>query len=55
MADCAIMGVDWRTLTWWEYQALLNRWNARSQPSDPKAPPPMPANADRILQVMSYH
>lgn len=29
MTDCAMMGVDWRKLTWWEYQALLWNWNDR--------------------------
>lgn len=23
------MGVDWHSLTWWEYQVMLTEWNLR--------------------------
>lgn len=27
IASCAIMGRDWREMTWWEYQVLRFGWN----------------------------
>lgn len=38
MVNCAMMGVDWRDLTWWQYTAMLTVWNERHEPSDSKAP-----------------
>jgi hypothetical protein len=38
MVNCALMHVDWRTLTWWEYSAMLTVWNERHNgDASPKA------------------
>lgn len=42
------MGIDWRSLTWWEYQAALFGWNERSGPSDT----PQLTNIDRLKEVL---
>lgn len=39
MTNCAMMGVDWRDLTLWQYQALLSEWNDRHS-DEPKAREP---------------
>ncbi len=36
MTDCAMMGRDWRTVTYWEWQALLWNWNDRHNPDGNK-------------------
>jgi hypothetical protein len=39
MVNCAMMGADWRELTWWEYTAMLAIWNERHEASVGKRPP----------------
>jgi hypothetical protein len=38
MVNCAMMGVDWRTLTWWDYTAMLTVWNERHDTEGGKRP-----------------
>lgn len=38
MVNCAMMSVDWRGLTWWEYTAMLTVWNERHETGDSKPP-----------------
>jgi len=38
MVNCAMMGVDWRELTWWQYAAMLTVWNDRHDAEQPKTP-----------------
>jgi hypothetical protein len=45
------MGIDWRKLSWWEYQAALFGWNERSGPSD--AAPLI--DVERQKQVLDAH
>lgn len=44
------MGVDWRDLTWWEYQARLYAWNAAHTPE--QAPEP---DVKRLRRLMELH
>jgi hypothetical protein len=39
MVNCAMMSVDWRDLTWWQYNAMLTVWNERHEQTDGKRPP----------------
>ena len=43
------MGLDWRGMTWWEYQAALSEWNERSAPSEV----PKLTNVDRLREVLT--
>lgn len=51
MTDCAVMGVDWRDLTWWEYQARLYAWNEAHSPDKPAHEP----DAARLRRLMELH
>lgn len=51
MIDCALMGLDWRDLTWWEYTAALATWNARH--SDGKAPSAITLDKDKMRAAMA--
>ncbi|GLI99117.1 hypothetical protein [Sphingobium sp. BS19] len=44
------MGTDWRTLTWWEYGALLWNWNV-IHGGEPKAEP----DVARLRNFMKAH
>jgi hypothetical protein len=44
-----MMNVDWRSLTWWEYQARLVEWNNAHDPA-----PPAP-DYDRLSRVLEAH
>lgn len=44
-----MIGADWRTLTWWEYQARLTEWN-REQGDEKPAP-----DLDRLALFMEAH
>lgn len=39
MVNCAMMGVDWRVLTWWQYTAMLTVWNDRHDTEGGKGGP----------------
>ena len=49
MTNAAMMNVDWRSLTWWEYQAMLWTWNDRHNPSEPEP------DYDRLRKAMAVH
>jgi hypothetical protein len=49
LTNAAMMNVDWRQLTWWEYQALLCTWNDRHDVSTP-AP-----DYDLLRKAMAVH
>ncbi|WP_165799460.1 hypothetical protein [Sphingomonas oleivorans] len=48
--NCALMGLDWRVLTWWEYQAALSVWNDRH--SDGAVQPPS-LDPERVKAAMA--
>jgi len=52
MIDCAMMGVDWRTLTYATYMSLLAEWNLRHDP-DPK--PEGEFDPDFLERMMRIH
>lgn len=49
MVNCALMGVDWRSLTWWEYSAMLFAWNERHSDEKPVA------DLERLGKSMAAH
>jgi hypothetical protein len=49
MVNCALMGADWRELTWWQYTAMLTVWNDRHDMGDGKKPPPDLSDLSRRL------
>ena len=51
MVNCSMMGVDWRGLTWWQYQAHLSVWNDRQNGEGDK---PV-ADVDRLKRAMAAH
>lgn len=52
MANCALMGTDWRSLTWWEYTALLHGWNEAHRPDNPKDGE---ADTSRLARALRAH
>jgi hypothetical protein len=54
MTNAAMMNVDWRELTWWEYQARLWTWNDRHPAGDGKQPASEP-DYDRLRKAMAVH
>lgn len=48
MVDCAMMGVDWRDLTFWQYQVMLSEWNDRHNEGGGGKPP---ASAERLARL----
>jgi hypothetical protein len=44
------MGLDWRHLTWWEYQSRLWHWNRHHTPADAIPEP----DYDRIRKMMVH-
>jgi hypothetical protein len=55
MVDCAMMHVDWRELTLWQYQAMLWQWNDRHSPEDKGRAPITKERADRLKRAMAAH
>lgn len=55
MVDCAMMSVDWRDLTLWQYQAMLSEWSDRHSPEEQGRAPLDPERADRLKRAMKAH
>lgn len=52
MANCAIIGVDWTRLYFWQYAGLLAEWNRRH--SDTKQEPQAsPGGHERMRRAMA--
>lgn len=52
MANCAIIGVDWTKLYFWQYAGLLAEWNRRH--SDGKQEPQAsPGGHERMRRAMA--
>ncbi|MBO9380455.1 hypothetical protein GG804_27200 [Sphingomonas histidinilytica] len=52
MVNCAIMGVDWTALRYWQYASLMAEWNLRH--SDGKSEPTAsPGGHDRMRKAMA--
>jgi hypothetical protein len=54
MTNCAMMSVDYRTLTLWQYQAMLHEWNERHSQEGGKSPPD-PEKMARLKRAMDAH
>ncbi len=51
MVNCAMMSVDWRDLTWWQYTAMLSVWNDRHDKDAGKGI----ADPERLRRFMAAH
>ncbi|WP_164857146.1 MULTISPECIES: hypothetical protein [Sphingomonas] len=52
MVNCAMMGVDWRDLYFWQYGGMLAEWNARHSGEKPA---PDPEKIDMLRAAMKAH